>query len=284
MAEAIAAGRMPRIIALMTKTSAAASPAPSLLRNAATVVLLRDVPDALELFMVVRHHQIDFASGALVFPGGSLDPGDRGIAEAVGRCAGPAGLSADEMMFRVAAIREAFEECGVLLANRAGSDRLLTASELKPIDDKYRQDLCAGKVGFADMLAAEELTLATDRLVRFAHWITPEGMPKRFDTQFFMAIAPEDQAALHDGGEAVDSVWITAGQALADTKAGRFTLVFATERNLFKLEPYGTAGEAIAAFRDQPIVTVQPRLIATETGRELHIPAEAGYGGAIFQF
>jgi 8-oxo-dGTP pyrophosphatase MutT (NUDIX family) len=260
------------------------STSPETFRQAATVILLRDAEEGPEIFMVVRHHQIDFASGALVFPGGSLDPDDRRIAERPEWRVDVPGADVAAMTFRIAAIREAFEECGVLLARRAGADNLLPAGELAAIDKAHRQALCAGTISFAAIIEEERLVLATDLLEPFAHWITPVGMPKRFDTHFFLAIAPEDQAALHDGGEAVDSTWITASQALSEAKAGRYTLVFATERNLYKLAPHNSAAELLAAARNSDIVTVQPEIVKTPTGRQLHIPAAAGYGGDVFEF
>lgn len=262
---------------------AAEGGATSTFRKAATVVLLRDAGPAPEIFMVVRHHQIDFASGALVFPGGSLDPADAGIAADAAFCA-PCGVEDTELLaFRVAAIREAFEECGVLIARRAGESRLLPAAELAPIEARWRAGLNAGELSFADLLREERLVLATDAMIPYAHWITPEGMPKRFDTWFFLAVAPEDQLALHDGHEAVESVWLTAQQALDGAATGKYTVIFPTERNLWKLARHRTAQEAFAATRADTIVTVTPVLKKEEDGVYLHIPAEAGYGGSRFR-
>ena len=110
-------------------------------RPAATVLLLRDGADALEVFMVVRHHEIDFASGALVFPGGRVDTGDHVIAERPDLCPGPEGIDAMAMALRVAAIRETFEECGILLARPRGSERLIPAERLRDIEAAQRTPL-----------------------------------------------------------------------------------------------------------------------------------------------
>lgn len=256
---------------------------PSRFRKAATVVLLRDSPDGVEIFMVVRHHQIDFASGALVFPGGSLDKADEAIAANAALCVPCGDADVELLTFRIAAIREAFEECGVLLARRPGSASLLPAAELAPIEQKWRAGLNDGSLSFLDLLLEEGLVLATDAMIPYAHWITPEGMPKRFDTWFYLAVAPEDQLALHDGHEAVDSVWLTAQQALEGAASGKYTVIFPTERNLFKMAGYRSADEAFAATRADKIVSVLPVLKKTDDGVYLNIPEEAGYGGSSFK-
>ena len=248
-------------------------------RPAATILLLRDGTAGLEVFMVVRHHAIDFASGALVFPGGRVEDDDHAFAERLGAGAADRHAAA----FRVAAIRETFEECGVLLARPRGSRSLVSAATLRAVEDRHRAALNAGSVLFERVLADAELEPATDLLVHFAHWITPANQPKRYDTQFFLAAAPPEHLAVHDGTEAVDSLWITPAEALAGTEAGRFKLVFATARNLEKLGRWRTVAEAMAAAAVAPVVTVLPRSTKLEGGKRLlHIPAEADYGGSEF--
>ena len=231
--------------------------------------------------MVVRHHEIDFASGALVFPGGSVDPGDLELAARPDRCPPIAGLDAAALSCRVAAVREVFEETGMLLA-RAG-DRLVDGARRKQIDDTYRAELCRGEAGFADLLEREDLTLATEMLVPFAHWITPQGRRKRFDTHFFLAEAPSDQSATHDGREAVDSVWIEPLVAITEADRGRYKLVFPTQMNLVKLGRSTDLASALRTARASKVVTVQPEVIETPDGRTLRLPAEADYGGELFR-
>jgi len=248
-------------------------------RPAATILLLRDGMAGLEVFMVVRHHAIDFASVALVFPGGRVEEDDHHLASrlSIENAAAPEGA------FQIAAIRETFEECGVLLARPRGSARLIGAEMLKMVEDRHRAALNAGTVSFETVLEEADLIPATDQLVHFAHWITPANQPKRYDTQFFLAEAPVEHLAVHDGTEAVDSIWIRPSQALAETEAGRFKLVFATAKNLEKLSRWQTATEALEAARAATIVTVQPRSTKLEDGRRLlRIPAEADYGGSEF--
>jgi 8-oxo-dGTP pyrophosphatase MutT (NUDIX family) len=252
-------------------------------RPAATIMLLRDGPEGVEVFMVVRHHAIDFASGALVFPGGRVEEADHDLAAWAENCPNPDGLETEALAFRVAAIRETFEECGVLLARPRGSDQLIDAATLKRLEDQHRAALNAGSIGFDVVLESEGLLPATDLLVHFAHWITPSHQPKRYDTHFFLAEAPAEHLAVHDGGEAVDSIWITPARALADTEAGRFKLVFATAKNLEKLGRSATTRQAMDTARASTVVTVQPKGSKLEgTRRLLRIPEEAGYGGSEF--
>lgn len=250
-------------------------------RLAATILMLRDGAEGLEVFMVVRHHEIDFAAGALVFPGGKLAAGDEDPRVRL-RCTGITGLAPEQVALRVAAIREAFEECGVLLARARGQTTLLGPVRLATLGPRYRKALDQGELGIADMLEAEDLELACEELVPFAHWITPAFMPKRFDTHFYLAVAPADQLAVHDGSELVDSLWLRPALALSQAAAGVHTLVPATELNVKKLGFSDSVGAALAAARAQPIVTVLPEVVAGPEGKRLVIPAEAGYGVSEF--
>lgn len=254
-------------------------------RPATTVLLLRpskrsDASSPLEVFMVVRHHQIDSFSGALVFPGGKLEDAD-GNARLRARCGGPASLSDSELTFRIAGVREAFEECGVLLARKRGHKALIGAADLKPIEDRWRAKLTRDEASILDLVEAEDLELATELMTPFAHWITPTFVPKRFDTWFFLADAPEDQVALHDGSESTDSVWIGAQEAIDEAKAGKRTLVHATQKNLELLAEGGTVAGALVQAASRKVVTVQPWVEARDGKRFLHIPEGAGYRNLI---
>jgi 8-oxo-dGTP pyrophosphatase MutT (NUDIX family) len=249
-------------------TDAAAAPAAP--RAAATILLLRDGPTGLEVFMVVRHHEIDFASGALVFPGGRMEATDVELArEAISFTDG---IDEAARALRIAAIREAFEECGVLLARPKGDERIVPAERLSALDRS---------TPFAELMVAEGLAPATGALVPFARWITPAFLPKRFDTHFFLALAPPGHALTHDGREAVDSIWIAPRAALAE-QGGRFKLVFPTERNLWKLARHADAASALAAARATAVVTVVPERTEVDGGPGLRIPLEADYGGEEF--
>ena len=241
-------------------------------RPASTVLLVRDGATGLEVFMVVRHHKIDFASGALVFPGGSVDPDDFAIAADPARCEADATLDERGRALRVGAIRETFEECGVLLARPRGSAALIDGARCAAIAAK------APGRSFPELIAAEDLSLALDTLTPFAHWITPPVMPKRFDTHFYIVAAPPDQIARHDGSESVDSTWINPARALTGADAGTYTMVFATRLNVQMLGESHDAASAIAASRARRIVTVEPKAVKSEAGLTLTIPREAGYG------
>lgn len=253
------------------------------IRPAATMLLLRDAADGMEVFMVVRHHQIDFASGALVFPGGNVDADDWTIAADSELHAGADGLDAAALAFRIGAVRETFEECGILLARPRDSASLVLAARVDEIAAAHRQALCDGNRTLSEVLRAEELVLALDLLVPFAHWITPVGMPKRFDTHFYLAVAPDDQVGAHDGTESVESIWVQPNIAVEAAKAGKFKLVFATEMNLLKLGRQNSTAAALEAARRDRIVTVAPEVFMDQQVRKLRIPAEAGYGGPIFE-
>ena len=241
---------------------------------AATVLIVRDTEAGLEVFMVVRHHQIDFASGALVFPGGKIDAADFD-AGLRAHCAGADGLDDNELAYRVGSIREAYEECGILLAREKGADTFVSAARLQALSgwrDRFNNrdaTMCA----FAE---AEDLEFAVDALGHFAHWVTPDMMKKRFDTYFYLARAPEDHIGVHDGSESVDSVWITPDQALKDAEAGTRTIIFPTRMNIEKLAKSADVDAALASCGG--VVTVKPFIEQDGDKRFLRIQANAGYG------
>jgi 8-oxo-dGTP pyrophosphatase MutT (NUDIX family) len=261
-------------------------------RPASTVLLLRDAAagnvdgksrDEIEVFMMVRHYEIDFNSGALVFPGGSVDGGDREIIANPALYSGGEGLDESALSFRIAAIRETFEESGILLARPKGSKVLVDARRAGEIEAANRAALCEGKISFLKVLTDNGMLLALDELVPYAHWITPEGMPKRFDTWFFLAAAPPEQVGAHDGKESTDSIWVSPREALEGGETGRFKLPFPTTRNLIKLGKQSSVKAALDDSRGKSIVTVTPLMTKTESGRQLRIPREAGYDGEVFE-
>ena len=251
------------------------APEENSIRPASTAIILRDTADGLQVFMVVRHHQIDFASGAFVFPGGKVDPIDHDIASTqaiptVGLHPAPS--------FWIAAIRETFEEAGLMLARKEGEQELLAAQETHTLVERHRSDVVAGKLPFSEILREHNLTPALDLLVPFAHWITPTTQKKRFDTHFFLVTAPVIQFGAHDGGEAVEGVWTTPRQALAEADAGQRIMLPPTRLNLEKLAQDDTVKDAVASARAAKVVTVLPRVEQVNGGRKLHLPIEAGYG------
>jgi len=249
------------------------TPAPA--RPASTAVILRDAADGIEVFMVERHREIDFASGALVFPGGKVDAQDTDPGWGELTAEASPGLRRNLL---VAAGRETFEEAGLMLARRRGAPEIIDADAADRLVDAHRARLLQGETTFLDILRGEDLVLAADLMLPFAHWVTPERISKRFDTHFFLIAAPVGQLGTHDGTESVEGVWIAPRQALADAQSGSRTLVFATRMNLTKLARFGSVAEAVAATRAKPVVTVMPKVKTTPEGRWLQIPAEAEYG------
>jgi 8-oxo-dGTP pyrophosphatase MutT (NUDIX family) len=254
-------------------------------RPASTILLLRDnaARKEIEVFMMVRHYEIDFNSGALVFPGGSVDATDKEIIARPELYSGGEGLDAADLSFRIAAVRETFEESGILLARPQGASGLVDAKRAAEIEAGHRAALCESKTSFPKVLADSGMSLALDELVPYAHWITPEGMPKRFDTWFFLASAPPAQLGAHDGKESTDSIWVSPREALEGGESGRFKLPFPTTRNLIRLGKQPNVEAALDEMKGKPIVTVMPVMTKLIGGRQLRIPKEAGYDGELFE-
>ena len=239
---------------------------------AATILILRDADHGLEVFMVKRHHQIDFVAGALVFPGGKASKGDfdAGLG-AFTDCAPD--WSVEMRALGAAAIREAFEESGILFAREEGGG-FVGGTRLEKLSH-HRHALEKNEIALVDMLRAEKLRLACDQLVHFAHWVTPKNMPKRFDTHFFVAAVPQGHVGSHDGRESVDSVWIRPEDAIADRK--RWNVIFPTKLNLMKLARATNTADALAAARATAPLTVEPWVEEGPNGSVLRIRDDAGY-------
>ncbi len=253
-------------------------------------MLLRDSDNGMEVFMIVRHQNSDVHAGALVFPGGRVDDEDYELAADAAVFPPLAGVDADMAALRVAAVRETFEECGVLLARARGDSgasgdaALVSAARLREIEATHRAAMMRKERTFGAILAAENLVIASDAMVYFANWITPERSAKRFDTHFFLAAAPSDQIALHDGHEAVDSVWIAPATALERAKADVYQLRFPTQMNLQKLGRHALPAAAMDVARASRVVTVMSKQEKTADGkRMLRLPLEADYGGELFE-
>jgi 8-oxo-dGTP pyrophosphatase MutT (NUDIX family) len=238
----------------------------------------------MEVFMIVRHQNSDVHAGALVFPGGRVEDEDYALATDAAVFPPLAGVDAYHAALRVAAVRETFEECGVLLARARGDKALVSATRLRDIEAAHRAAMTSGERTFGAILAAENLIIASETMAYFANWITPERSAKRFDTHFFLAAAPSDQVALHDGHEAVDSVWIAPATALERARAGAYQLRFPTQMNLQKLGLHTLPAAALDAARAGKVVTVMSKQEKTSDGKRLlRLPLEAGYGGELFE-
>ena len=258
--------------------SAALPPAPApgapapVPRAAASLIVLRDSDRGPEVLLLRRAERPgDQNSGAAVFPGGLLDAADRGH---YARCAGlddaaasaRLGLPAHGLHYWVAALRECFEEAGLLLATGADG-RLVDLSAHDPDSlVAMRRALHAGEIGFDTVCERLGVRLAADRLAYFAHWITPKGMPKIFDTRFFVTEAPPGQTALHDATETVELLWLTPAQALEPARG--LKLMNVTVRELQGLARFSRAAEAVAWAHAQAEVPLnRPRIGIGPQGR-----------------
>jgi len=237
-------------------------------RDAATVILLRnregEKNGGIEVLMVLRHPKSDFVPGSYVFPGGGLEEEDlRAGTEAL--CAGldretacrvlDDAASPDRALgVWVTAVRETFEEVGLLMAYRHDGTLLSIESENEVEKfHSYRRRQREGALSFTEMLDREGLTLATDRLFYYSHWITPEPSPVRYDTRFFIAEAPARQRALHDGVELTEHLWVAPAKALDDFRKGTFDMVLPTMVTLEELERFSNTADALRVFRDRQV-------------------------------
>ncbi|HPF22165.1 MAG: NUDIX domain-containing protein [Hyphomonas sp.] len=252
-------------------------------RLSATILMLRDAASGPpEVLMVKRHYEIDFAAGALVFPGGKASKDDS-------RPEWDANTDGDygpvQQDARIAAVREAYEESGLLLARPAsarGTGAPLVGADVADKLAPFRQAVDKGEMSFLDLVREHDLVLALDSLVHFGHWITPVIMPKRFDTHFYIAPAPPQQIAAHDGRETTDAVWLSAEEALAQEADGRATIIFPTRMNLKRLTLASSTADALERFGREPVTTVLPRPGKDEAGQPcLFIPEVEGYGQTV---
>ena len=243
---------------------------------AATLVLLRDrPPSAVEVLLLQRHAKSKFAAGDYVFAGGKIEaddmPGDgeafcRGLtAEEAGARLGGGLNPREALAYWVGAIREAFEEVGALLAYEGDGRLLRITPESRERYEAYRLACQKSNPAFFDMLRAESLTLATDRLAYFAHWITPEEQPIRFDTRFFVALMPPEQAPVVDGHEIVDLKWLTPADALAASKRKEIGLRTPTIKNLELVAGGGApAARVVETLGKREVPTIRPRVLQVD--------------------
>jgi 8-oxo-dGTP pyrophosphatase MutT (NUDIX family) len=245
----------------------------------------------LEVLMVQRNLRADFVGGAHVFPGGAVDPADGGaVAEACARGRTDAeasetlGVAAGGLAYWVAVLRECFEEAGLLLAYGPDGGTLLSLDGPGEAERfaRLRSDVNAGRRRFLEVCAAEGLSLAVDRVHYFAHWITPEGAHRRYDTRFFVAGAPPGQVPAHDAAETVDAEWVRPAVALARHRRGEIELIFPTIRNLQAIGRFATAGELLAAAATAGRVpAILPRVVVDGRAVRILLPGDAGYEEAV---
>ena len=237
---------------------------PATPRPAATIVLLRDSADGPEALLMRRDRSSGFVPGAWVFPGGRVDSADSGPA-LYERIRGLSGRQEPDGAFWTAALRELFEETGVLLARDqdggwaadAGSDRRLA---------RLRSGLMDGSASLLDLLEELDLTLVADDVVHIAHWVTPVVEARRYDTHFFAAGLPEDRAVEADPREMTEALWLAPHAALARFERGELPMVFPTVRTLEALRGFDSVEHALTSFRHREVPRILPRLVRTDRG------------------
>ena len=262
--------------------------------DAATVVLLWDSDGTeptgtpgpgLEVLMMRRNLDSDFVGGAYVFPGGAVDPDDDPVVQP--RIAHASLRPGWELAPRVAAVREAFEEAGLLLARRSHQEHTVSLQEpeaARLIDGlipgaapsstpSWRELIDSGSANMGQLCVAEDLVLQVDRLMPLSRWTTPLGANRRYDTRFYVALAPPRQVALHDNVELVSTRWVAPAQALAEAAAGTITMIFPTVVTMHWLNRFTTATEALVALdgRDDP-TAVTPELITEGKRLVIRLP------------
>lgn len=259
-------------------------------KDAATVLLLRETVGAqpgIEVLMVKRHIKSEFAGDAYVFPGGGVEDTDY-EKSTEGICSGLTLEQARAIIkdtphpdralgFFVAAIRETFEEAGILLAYQGANELLSFDKEKAARFISHRAEMQENHLSFAEMVCNEGLMLAVDQLSYFAHWITPEFSPIRFDTHFFLAPAPLAQEAIHDAVETTAHIWISPHEAIEKSTQGQFSMLPPTVANLRVLAEFSSVDEAISRTRNKEVPTILPKAVFEDGKMRVLMPGDPGY-------
>jgi glyoxylase-like metal-dependent hydrolase (beta-lactamase superfamily II)/8-oxo-dGTP pyrophosphatase MutT (NUDIX family) len=261
------------------------TPSPVTPRPAATLILVRDASHGLEVLLAKRTHLAEFAGGAYVFPGGAVDKADAApelAALASGlddtEASKRLGIERGGIGYWVAAIRECFEEAGLLFAHAHDDELIDIDGHAAPRFAAARKALAAGEATLLHLLQTHNLRLATDRLHYFSHWITQAGRPRRYDTRFFLAEAPARQTPSHDGEELVNHLWIRPAEALERGHGGELNLMFPTMKTLESIAKLHDVAAAIAFARSpRPMPPMAPRVGIGQGGKKLLVPGDFAY-------
>ncbi len=255
-------------------------------RPAATVMMVRDSDNGFEVLMLRRNLNSDFVGGAFVFPGGGVDAADadstaQQLVEGITDEAASVrlGLPFGGLAYYVACLRELFEEAGLLVArDRTDTPIRFDDPEISTRFAGHRRAVNAREARFLDIITAESLRLDVSALEYVAHWVTPVGPPRRYDTRFFVALAPEAQFAAHDAGETVADAWIRPVDALSGHRRGEFDMIFPTIKNLEDIESLSSAADVLAFARAKTeIPRVEPRIRSTDGEIAILLPGDVGY-------
>ncbi len=250
---------------------------------ASTVVVVRDTGDRPEVFIVRRHRKAVFAS-FYVFPGGVVEACDRSVHATADKAVADRadrvlGTSGDGLDYYSAAVRETFEESGVMLARTA--DGRPAFADLPAADVlQLRRALHAGELGWEELLREHALQPAFDALRYIAYWVTPRGEPRRFATRFFVAALPEGQEARHDEAELVEGHWLSADDALAASRAGELALMPPTRITLESLAPLPSTS-AIMAWAERReasgVARILPAFVEVDGRTRIVMPGDPHY-------
>jgi 8-oxo-dGTP pyrophosphatase MutT (NUDIX family) len=252
-------------------------------------MLIRDVAEGFEVFMLQRTHSAAFAGGMYVFPGGKVDATD-GAEALEPYCDGLNDFEASAVLqipngglaYWVAAIRECFEEAGVLLARDTKTDRTVAFDDTATQERfaKARSAVHDSSMNIIELCQHQDLRLVAGSIHYVSHWITPVGEARRFDTRFFVAAAPESQEPLHDSHETIASLWVKPQDALDKLERGELAMFPPTSENLKFLANYSTTAEVLnAAKKVSNPVAILPRLRTNSDGKVIGVimPGEADY-------
>jgi 8-oxo-dGTP pyrophosphatase MutT (NUDIX family) len=253
-------------------------------RPAATVLTLRDGSNGYEILMLQRNLRSDFVGGAHVFPGGGVDDTDADTERLVFGLSDVAAsrrleLKSGGLAYYVACLRELFEEAGLLIACDAEG---VAVNFTEPLDVQrmaaHRRAVNAKELDFLAMMSDEGLRLDLRGLEYVAHWITPVGPPRRYDTRFFVALAPEGQVATHDAGETVADLWIRPLDALVAHERGEFEMIFPTIRNLQAIAHFSSARDVLDYARSlDAIPCVEPQIVNRDGAIAILTPGDEGF-------
>lgn len=251
-------------------------------RPAATVLTLRDSENGYEILMLRRNVRSEFMGGVHVFPGGAVDEDDlQDIAFGLNDEAASQrlGISEGGLAYYVASLRELFEEAGLLVACTSDGESVpFTASDDRERLDARRRALNAHEIGFVDMLRDEGLWVDLRGVAYLAHWITPLGPPRRYDTRFFVVLAPNGQLASHDAGETVAERWLRPADALLAHDRGEFEMAFPTVRTLESIAQFREAADVLSYARSLgSVATVEPRIVERDGRQVVLIPGDEGF-------
>lgn len=227
---------------------------------------------------MIEHHQN--VGGSLVFPGGKIEASDND-ARFLARSRGLSELDAAARPHYVAALRETFEEAGLLMARAAGSSDMIDRALVDSLQP-FRKEIVSGDLHFHDFLHAHELELAVDPFVWFAQWNTPEFVERQLAVHFFAARAPSNQDVKHDGWESVDSVWIGPGDALSAAEAGQSKVAFPTRMVLRRLQKSQDVSAALHEAHTTSVEPMRTEVVEADGVRMARIPARSGFD-AVFE-